>query len=38
LQEAKIIVDDCLAQRITMMWSNDIEGAKVTISAADVAM
>ena len=38
LQEAKIIVDDCLAQRITMMWSNDIEGAKVTISTADVNM
>tara|TARA_R110002167_G_scaffold142496_5_gene331261 strand:+ start:1756 stop:2040 length:285 start_codon:yes stop_codon:yes gene_type:complete len=38
LQEAKIITDDCLAQRITMMWSNDIDGARVTISTADVAM
>lgn len=37
LQHCKVITDDCLANRITMMWS-DIDGCKVTISKADVAM
>lgn len=35
LQHCNIITDDCNANRITMMWSNDIEGAKVTISPAE---
>jgi len=38
LQHCNIIADDCLAQRIMMMWSNDLDGCKVTISAADAAM
>jgi len=38
LQHCNIITDDCLAQRIMMMWSNDLDGCKVTISAADAAM
>jgi crossover junction endodeoxyribonuclease RusA len=38
LQHCGIIADDCLANRITMMWSNDLDGCKVTISTADVAM
>jgi len=37
LQHCNVITDDCLAQRITMMWA-DVEGCKVTISKADVAM
>jgi crossover junction endodeoxyribonuclease RusA len=38
LQHCGIIADDCLANRVTMMWSNDLDGCKVTISTADVAM
>ena len=38
LQHCNIITDDCLAQRIMMMWSNDLDGCRVTISSADVAM
>jgi crossover junction endodeoxyribonuclease RusA len=37
LQHCKVITDDCLAQRVTMMWSNDIEGCKVTIWPAEAA-
>ena len=35
LQHCGVIKDDCLANRITMMWSNDIDGAKVTIWRAE---
>ena len=35
LQHCNVITDDCLANRVTMMWSNEIEGAKVTISPAE---
>lgn len=38
LQHCKVLQDDCHAQRITMLWTNDIDGCKITISAADVAM
>lgn len=38
LQHCNIITDDCLAQRIMMMWSNDLDGCKVTISSADVGI
>lgn len=37
LQHCKVITDDCLAQRVTMMWSHDIEGCKVTIWPAEAA-
>lgn len=35
LQHLDIITDDCLANRVMMMWSNDIEGCKITISSAE---
>lgn len=35
LEHCKIITDDCLANRITMMWSNDIDGCQVTIWPAE---
>ena len=35
LQHCEIISDDCLANRITMMWSNDIKGCDVTIWPAE---
>lgn len=38
LQHCKVIEDDYLANRVTVMWSNEIEHCKVTISTADVAM
>ncbi len=38
LQHCKVIKDDYLANRVTVMWSNEIEHCKVTISTADVAM
>ena len=38
LQHCKVIKDDYLANRVTVMWSNEIENCKVTISTADVAM
>lgn len=37
LQHCKVIKDDCLAQRVTMMWDNELEGAKVTIWAAEAS-
>lgn len=36
LQHCNIITDDCLANRVTMMWS-DIDGCDVTIWAAEAA-
>ena len=38
LQHCKVIKDDYLANRVTVMWSNEIENCKVTISTADGAM
>lgn len=35
LQHCQVIKDDCFANRITMMWATDIEGAKVTIWKAE---
>jgi len=35
LQHCNVIKDDCLANRVTMMWSNDIEGCDVTIWKAE---
>ena len=32
LEELKIISDDCLANQINMMWSEDVENCQVTIS------
>jgi crossover junction endodeoxyribonuclease RusA len=37
LQHLEIITDDCLANRITMMWANDIDHCKVTISSAEIS-
>ena len=34
LQHCKVITDDCLANRVTMMWS-DIDGCDVTIWRAE---
>jgi crossover junction endodeoxyribonuclease RusA len=34
LQHLEIITDDCLANRVTMMWSNDITDCKITISGS----
>ena len=36
LQNLDIIMDDCLANRVMMMWSNDIEWCEVTISRAEM--
>lgn len=37
LQHCKVITDDCLANRVTMMWSNDLDGCKVTIWPAEAS-
>ena len=37
LQHLDIITDDCLANRVTMMWSNDINDCKITIWKAESA-
>lgn len=37
LQHCKVITDDCNANRITMMWSNDLDGCKVTIWPAEAS-
>jgi crossover junction endodeoxyribonuclease RusA len=37
LQHLDIITDDCLANRVTMMWSNEINDCKVTIWHAERA-
>mgnify|MGYP003111808665 FL=1 len=36
LQELRIIADDCLANRVTMMWSLEIEWCEITITRAEV--
>ena len=36
LQELRIIADDCLANRVTMMWSVEIEWCEITITRAEV--
>jgi len=36
LQNLDIIIDDCLANRVMMMWSNEIEWCEVTISRAEM--
>lgn len=35
LQHYGIIADDCLANRVTMMWSNDIKHCEITIWKAE---
>ena len=35
LQHCRIVKDDCLNQRMTLMWTNEFEGAKVTIWRAE---
>lgn len=35
LQHCNVIVDDCLANRITMMWDNNMDGCRVTIWPAE---
>jgi crossover junction endodeoxyribonuclease RusA len=35
LQHYGVIADDCLANRITMMWSNDISDCQITIWKAE---
>ena len=36
LQELRIIADDCLANRVLMMWSLEIEWCEITITRAEV--
>jgi len=35
LQHLDIITDDCLANRVTMMWTNDFDDCRITINRAE---